>query len=419
MPLDTAPLAVVVDKDPGVLADLTHLLRTLGLETHHQPADLRACLTRLRPRLVILDLEIDGVEGIDTLRYLADVGYQGSVMLLSAVDPKVMRIAERMGHTLGLTMLDSLSKPYELSALHDSLDGLRMPSQGDTADERNQEWGRGEIVRALKEQELVVHYQPQFDLASQALSGVEALVRWQHPVCGLIWPSHFLKLMTLEQTRLMTRQIVAQVARDSQLWRVADHQLSVSINISPNELLHDDLVPLMDELQQSLGCRLSLVLEITENDAMHDELLSSEVAARLHLLGMELSVDDFGVGFSSLARLQLLPISEVKIDRGFVRHLNDNPEDAAIVEAVALLGQRLGIRVVAEGVETLESLTQLARFGCTHAQGYALARPMPIEGLLALIASLGSCQPATSDPTGPQAYQFWMPRNVKPANNAP
>lgn len=419
MPLDTAPLAVVVDRDPGVLADLTFLLRTLGLETHHQPTDLRACLTVLRPRLVILDLGIDGVEGIDTLRYMADVGYRGAVLLLSAVDPKIMRIAERMGQTLGLDMLDSLGKPYELSALNDSLGAIWMSSKGETTRQRGRDWGREEITRALVENELVVHYQPQFDLTSQTLSGVEALVRWQHPDLGLIWPGHFLKLMTLDQTRLMTRHIVAQVARDSQLWGVEDQQLSVSINVSPNELLHDDLVPLMDELQQSLGRRLSLVVEITENDAMHDELLSSEVAARLHLLGMELSVDDFGVGFSSLARLQLLPISEVKIDRGFVRHLHDNPEDAAIVEAVALLGQRLGIRVVAEGVETLESLKQLSRFGCTHVQGYALARPMPVDDLLVLISSLGNAQPGAQDAAASEAYPFWAPRTAKPAKSVP
>ncbi|MAX33156.1 MAG: hypothetical protein CME72_08830 [Halomonadaceae bacterium] len=134
---------------------------------------------------------------------------------------------------------------------------------------------------------------------------------------------------------------------------------------------------------------------------------------------MELSVDDFGVGFSSLARLQLLPISEVKIDRGFVRHLHDNPEDAAIVEAVALLGQRLGIRVVAEGVETLESLKQLSRFGCTHVQGYALARPMPVDDLLVLISSLGNAQPGSQDAAASEAYPFWAPRTAKPAKSVP
>lgn len=411
MPLDTAPLAVVVDKDPDVVVALSLQLRTLGLDTHHhrQPSDLLAFLSQLRPRLVILDLAIDGVEGIDTLRHLAEADYRGAVMLLSGVDPKVIRIAERVGRTLGLIMLDSLSKPYRLNDLRDSLDGLRLPPQDASSGQRGPDWGRGEITRALREREFVVHYQPQFDLSSQAISGVEALVRWQHPTLGLIWPSHFLTLMTFEQSRQMTRQIVAQVARDAKRWQAAGQQFSVSINVSPNELIHGELVPLMEELQRSLGCRLPLVLEITENDAMQDELLSSEVAARLHLLGMELSVDDFGIGFSSLARLQLLPISEVKIDRGFVRHLDDNPQDAAIVEAVALLGQRLGIRVVAEGVETLETLAQLARFGCTHAQGFALARPMSVEDLLSLIASLGRSKPPTPEPAEAQAYRLWEP----------
>ncbi|WP_458524414.1 EAL domain-containing response regulator [Onishia taeanensis] len=411
MPLDTAPLAVVVDKDPDVVVALSLQLRTLGLETHHyrQPHDLLTLLSHLRPRLVILDLEIDGVEGIDTLRHLAEADYRGAVMLLSGVDPKVMRIAERMGRTLGLIMLDSLSKPYRLNDLRDSLDGLRRLPQDNGTGQSGPEWGRGEIQRALREQEFVVHYQPQFDLSSQTLSGVEALVRWQHPTQGLIWPSHFLNLMTCEQSRQITRQIVAQVARDARRWQAVGQQMSVSINVSPHELIHGELVPLMDDLQRSLGCRLPLVLEITESDAMQDELLSSEVAARLHLLGMELSVDDFGIGFSSLARLQMLPISEVKIDRGFVRYLDGNPQDAAIVEAVALLGQRLGIRVVAEGVETLATLAQLARFGCTHAQGFALARPMPVEELLTLIAHFGCREPLAPGIGLVQANRLWAP----------
>ncbi|WP_168012449.1 EAL domain-containing response regulator [Halomonas salinarum] len=419
MPLDTAPLAVVVDNDPDILAALSLQLRTLGISTHHLASDLRPCLAHLRPRLVILDLEIDGVEGIDTLRYLAELEYNGAVMLLSGVAPKVMRIAERVGQTLGLTMLDSLSKPYSLHDLSASLDGLLMPSQGEVSGKGGQEWGREEIARALSEQELVVHYQPQFDLSSQTLSGVEVLVRWQHPEFGLICPGRFLKLMTPEQTRQMTRHIVARVAYDAQRWVVAGHRLSVSINISPTELLNDDLVPLMNELQQSLGYWLSLVVEITENDAMQDELLSSEVAARLHLLGMELSVDDFGIGFSSLARLQLLPISEVKIDRGFVRHLNENPEDAAIVEAVALLGQRLGIRVVAEGVETLECLETLVRFGCTHAQGFALARPMPVEDLLSLLTRLGSCPSPCSNADHAHDDRLWQSRIAQSLSHTP
>jgi len=117
---------------------------------------------------------------------------------------------------------------------------------------------------------------------------------------------------------------------------------------------------------------------------MEDELLGSEVAARLHLAGLEVSVDDFGVGFSSLARLQLLPISELKVDRSFVSQLLEDAQDAAIVEAVALLGRRLGIRVVAEGVEDLACLARLERYGCTHVQGFGLARPMPASDILAL-----------------------------------
>lgn len=390
MPADTQPLAAILDSDPDVAVMLSLQLRALGMEAccYREQAPLLAELPYRRPRIVVLALEFGQVDGIAVLRRLAEQEYRGGVLLLSGVERKIVRIAERVGRALGLTILDSLSKPYRLADLRQRLNEITSRAHGIGEPRTEVMRSPDEIELALEHDEFIVHYQPQYELADRRLSGVETLVRWQHPGAGLLYPGQFLHLMAPEQCQAMTRHLVALAMRDAARWSEAGLHLSVSVNVMPTELMNVELLSLMGQWRRSLARHSPLVLEITETGAMDDDLLGSEVAARLHLLGLEVSVDDFGIGFSSLSRLQLLPISELKLDRSFVRHLHEDVQDAAIVEAVALLGKRLGIRVVAEGVESLESLEPLQRLGCTHAQGFALARPMPAEAILALACDL-------------------------------
>ncbi|GGX94080.1 diguanylate phosphodiesterase [Litchfieldella qijiaojingensis] len=375
------PLAAVLDDDPDVVVTLSLQLHALGMEArcHSRPEALLAELPILGPRLLIVDLELGrSNDGIEVLRRLAECRYAGAVLLLSGVESKIIHIAERVGRTLGLHMLDPLGKPYRLTDLRRRLEDIspRVVSERQSGDVlRSQE----EVDLALTRDEFIVHYQPQFELASNRLSGVEALVRWQHPEMGLLQPGQFLPLMTPDQCQALTRRVASLALRDADRWSEAGLSLSMAINVTPAELMNAELLSLMDNGRRGLSHRAPIVLEITESDSMDDELLGGEVAARLRLHGVEVSVDDFGVGFSSLSRLQLLPISELKIDRSFVRDIHEASQDAAIVEAVALLGQRLGIRVVAEGVESLDRLPLLRTYGCTHVQGFALGRPMPAE----------------------------------------
>ncbi len=339
-----------------------------------------------RPPLVVIGLSFGGEEDIAVLRRLAECGHAGRVLLLSGVERKVARLAERLGEALGLDMLVSLDKPIRLVELRERLAGLAtagVPSPEPGALRVSPQ----ALELAFARQELILHYQPQFDLATGRLSGVEALVRWAHPEVGLLTPGDFLPLLTHEQSRMLTRRVLRLAMIDAARWRRAGVHLSLSMNVTPDDLLCPELVNLVRTGWREAG-GMPLVLEITESSAMDDELIGSEVATRLHLSGLEVAVDDFGVGFSSLSRLQRLPFSELKIDRSFVSRLHQDPQDAAIVEAVALLGRRLGIRVVAEGVEDLACLAPLARFGCTHVQGFGLARPMPAAEIPALARGL-------------------------------
>ncbi|QTF93458.1 EAL domain-containing response regulator [Halomonas sp. BM-2019] len=390
-----APVALVLDADPDVAAVLSLQLERLGLETryHQRSAALLAAVVARPPRLVVLGLEVGSEDAIALLRRLADSGYRGWVLLLSGVERKIARIAERVGHTLGLQMLGCLDKPMRLPDLRHCLGNLRAGCVAPREARGEPLFTGEELDQALSRDELTIHYQPQFELSSGRLSGVEALVRWVHPTLGIIGPARFLPLLSRDQARRLTRRVLALAQADAARWLREGVAPSLSVNVTADDLMSPDLL--------SLVCRRPpgdppLVLEITETAAMHDELLGSEVAARLCLGGLEVSVDDFGIGFSSLSRLQLLPISELKVDRSFVQHLHEASQDAAIVEAVALLGRRLGIRVVAEGVEDPACLALLERFGCTHVQGYGLARPMPAEAILEVGATQDSMRASSA-----------------------
>ncbi|MCE9663352.1 EAL domain-containing response regulator [Halomonas sp. M5N1S17] len=372
-------LAVVLDEDPDVVAVLSLQLHVLGMESRcYRRADvLLEEIDECEPQLVIMGLEFGDPDGIALLRLLAERRYAGWVLLLGGVERKISRIAERVGHTLGLQMLGSLDKPMRLAELRQRLDRLHLGRKPTIAPEDDPFFSAGELDRALEQHELTLHYQPQFELATGRLSGVEALVRWSHPEIGLIGPASFLPMLTAGQSRRLTCHVLEQALADAAHWASMGVVLSLSVNVTADDLMESQLLSMTRHRRP--GEPPLVVLEITETAAMDDELLGSEIAARLHLNGMEVSVDDFGVGFSSLSRLQMLPISELKIDRSFVRHLQQDSQDAAIVEAVALLGRRLGIRVVAEGVEELDCLPTLARFGCTHVQGFGLSRPVPAD----------------------------------------
>lgn len=388
-------LALVLEADMDVAAVLSLQLETLGLSSryyHHSRPLLEAVANR-PPTLVILGLERGSEDAIALLRRLSVTGYRGWVLLLSGVERKIARIAERVGLALGLRMLGCLDKPMRLADLRRCLGNLRIGRESSAEVNGDPVFSGEELGLALKRRELTLHYQPQFELSTGRLSGVEALVRWAHPELGLIGPAAFLPLLSPAQGKRLTRHVLEMALLDADGWHREGVMPSLSVNVTADDLGCPDLLALTRRRRTG---EPPLVLEVTETAAMQDDLLGSEVAARLCLGGLEVSVDDFGIGFSSLSRLQLLPISELKVDRSFVRHLHEESQDAAIVEAVALLGRRLGIRVVAEGVEDPGALALLDRFGCTHVQGFGLARPMPAEEILELGATQDAMRASTA-----------------------
>jgi diguanylate cyclase (GGDEF)-like protein len=243
----------------------------------------------------------------------------------------------------------------------------------------------GSLRQAIEEGQLSLRYQPQARLTSGAIVGVEALVRWEHPTYGEVPPDDFINIA--EQTgqiRNLTRAVLAMALQDVAAWLAHGRQLAVSVNVSVRNLLEADLVANVAMLltEHDVPSRL-LTLEITETHLMADPVRIREVLIALGELGVRLSVDDFGTGYSSLSYLKQLPVSEVKIDKSFVRDLAEDSDDAAIVEAIIQLSHTMRLEVVAEGVEDQAAQDKLGALGCDFLQGYYLARPMRADALLA------------------------------------
>jgi len=239
-----------------------------------------------------------------------------------------------------------------------------------------------DLRQCITRNELRLHYQPKISLLTQQISGVEALIRWQHPTQGLLAPSSFMP--EVERTELIepiTRWVLDQALQQQHTWRTHGINLTIAVNISANSLRPGSNLPeLVAELTDTWHTPPgSLTLELTESALIQAH--APDILSRLHHTGQTLSIDDFGTGYSSLAYLQRLPVDELKIDRSFIIHLPTDTNAQVIVRSIIDLAHNLGLTVVAEGVEHQAALDLLITHGCDSVQGYLLARPGPIEHL--------------------------------------
>ena len=257
----------------------------------------------------------------------------------------------------------------------------------------------GELRRAIEMAELRVHHQPVFDLQTRAIVATEALVRWQHPVHGLMPPGEFIDLAEVSGViQQLTRWVTEQAVGDAGSWPPVGRPLGVAVNLSVRNLYDPDLIRWFQRLLRDTAFAPErLTLEITENEVMDDPMLAVEVLGQFHDLGVHTSIDDFGTGHSSLAYLKHLPIDELKIDGSFVAGMRSSDSDATIVRSIIELGHNLGLTVVAEGVEDESTLQLLTSFGCDRAQGFHLAVPVTSEGLARTLAALTGAPDGVDD----------------------
>jgi EAL domain-containing protein (putative c-di-GMP-specific phosphodiesterase class I) len=242
-----------------------------------------------------------------------------------------------------------------------------------------------ELRAAVSEGQFVLHYQPQLDLKTGQIFAVEALVRWPHPKLGLVPPMKFIPLA--EEAGLMwplTTWVLNEALAQCAEWRTAGRELAVSVNVATGDLLEAEFLILVKSLLERYQLPGdAVVIEITETTIITDFLRSQAVILELRDLGIVVSIDDFGAGFTSLAYLSSLAVGELKLDRTFITALNaeGNGREMELVRATINLGHEMGLRVVAEGIEDVETLDLIGDLGCDLAQGYFISRPSPASRL--------------------------------------
>ena len=242
----------------------------------------------------------------------------------------------------------------------------------------------GELHGALETGQLVLYYQPKVDVRTGAVTGLEALVRWQHPERGLLGPGHFLPLVEQSGlTRALTSFVIDRALCELAELRSGGLDLDVAVNLGPADLLDLGLPSEVERLLQVRRCAPEhLQLEVSEDVVMADVDRTVDVLRGLRAIGVRTALDDFGAGHAALGQLKHLEVDTLKIDCAFVMRVAQDERDAAIVQSLVDLGRRLGLRVVAEGVETREAWDLLVRWGCDEAQGHLLAPPMPAPELV-------------------------------------
>jgi EAL domain-containing protein (putative c-di-GMP-specific phosphodiesterase class I) len=322
-----------------------------------------------RPNVVVMDLKMPSVDGIQLLRLLAADKCEADIIISSGSDARVLEAAMRLGHERGLRMSGMLQKPIRAEALTEMLAGFTRISKRTLA---------ADLAKAIEGGELRLEYQPKLDLCRRRFTGVEALVRWQHPCHGLIRPDEFIALA--EETGLingLTDWVFRTAAAQAAAWQAEDLAIEVAVNLSANDMGDLDLPERLHRCCTEVGIDPEAVtLELTETGAMREAVLMMDILTRLRLKGFRLSIDDFGTGYSSLVQLQRLPFSEVKIDKSFVMQMARDNSCRVIAEIIIDLAHKLKLNTVAEGVEDEATLELLAAMGCDCAQGYHLSRPV-------------------------------------------
>lgn len=366
------------------------------------------------PSHVALDLIMPDTDGIEVLRQLAERQCKASIILTSGVGTRILDAARRSAEEHGLTIAGVLPKPFSAATLRSLLSGevggadaAPFPSR---AAAPAFEVTEAALQEALEDQHMRVVFQPKIELGNGVPSGFEALVRWHHPEAGLIAPDRFIPLAERTgQIDPLTDQILA-MSFDWFSTHFGKTSEILAVNISAQTLADFELADRVVQACHDYGLSPDrIILELTETYAMSDPMTTLDVLTRLRMKGFRLSIDDFGVGYSSLVQLARLPFSELKVDRLFVGNAMESLESRTIINAVVCLGHSLGLNVTAEGVEDAGTLEFLRDLECDFAQGYYIARPMPGDAVVDWASQRQPFDAVAADP---------QPAQQKSANSA-
>lgn len=395
--IDPARLRVLVVDDMKLMREMaTAMLRAQGIGTVEACDDgstALAALDRLAAAslscdLMLLDLNMPGMDGIEVLRHLADRGYEGQIALFSAESARVLRTAETLARAHNLNILGFVEKPLTDAAIAEL---LRKLSQGGAKAAINtaEPLSEAELLDGIRLGQIEIMVQPKVSMQTRQPIGVEALARWRHPQRGVIGAGQFIPLAESgAAAEPLFEAILGLALRATALWRAEGLALQMAVNLSTANLTRLDLPQRIATAVSEHGLKpADLVLEVTESRLIDDQTAALEVLTRLKLKGFNLAIDDFGTGYSSLEQLQRFPFEEMKIDRQFVGMAVTDQAARAIVSSSVRLARKLGMTTVAEGIESQPDWDCAAGLGCDIAQGYFISAPIKPEALPNWIAS--------------------------------
>jgi len=332
--------------------------------------------------VIVLDLYMPGIDGIELLRFLSDNKSDASIIFMSGMNKGVLHSAQRLAIEQGMTVLGALQKPFLPQELEDML-ALHSPRSTAQTINRVELPTIHELRLAIENEELYVVYQPQINMTDRTVVGVEALVRWKHSTKGMISPAYFIPIAEENGLISSISSYVNKTAISQQReWQKKGMRLRMSINMSPKILDDLDFPEKLEACVRAAGGNISdIFIEVTETSIMLDTVRYMDILARLRMKKFNLSIDDFGTGYSSLQQLVRAPFTELKIDQTFVKNLDTDEECRTIAEITILLAHKLGMHVVAEGIESKEIWEILQDLGCDEGQGYWIGKPMLPEAM--------------------------------------
>jgi diguanylate cyclase (GGDEF)-like protein/hemerythrin-like metal-binding protein len=417
---------LVLDDDLTIGTTVAMIAETAGFEAMSttKPEEFFRLLDEWKPSHVALDLVMPEMDGVQVMAQLAARGCRAGIIITSGVGSRVLDAAGRSAVEHGLSIVGTLSKPFAPATLRALLSNSGAIAETSTGihelvppTRTDAELGASDLQQALDRKELFLVYQPQVDCRSGQVTGFEALARWRHPRLGVVMPDRFIPIA---ETSGLIDAITDRVLELGLSWLAAafprrsggsdpsdsspaeDPDLTLSINMSAASLGDRDFVE--DALRACAQHDMEperVILELTETSAMRDPVATLDQLTRLRMKGFQLSIDDFGTGFSSMLQLARLPFSELKIDKSFVMMAMHSIESRAVVRSVVELGRSFGLRTVAEGVEDGATLEYLRGLGCEVAQGYYIARPMAEDDVAEWVASRPTGVPRQRHPVTP------------------
>jgi len=377
---------LVLDDEPFTLKLHTHMLGEMGFSSavafENGLAALKSFDAGTPPDVILLDLSMPGMDGIEFIRHLVVREFRGALVLISGEDERLLQSAAKLVQAHGIDVLGHLSKPVKPMKLQ-SLLGSWERRADDEPRRPGKTYGPDEVRRAIRNGELISYFQPKVSVMTGEFIGVEALARWQHPQDGLVSPAGFVGVAEEHgMAEDLTREIAVKGIKAVSALAGDGMSLQVALNLSPSALRSIDLADfLAKEAARHSMAPQNVMLEITESQLIADRRAPLDVLTRLRLMRFRLSIDDFGTGYSSLAQLKDMPFDELKIDRGFVHRAAADRTSRAMYEASLGIAKQLQMKTVAEGVEDRADWDFVRSTECETAQGYFIGRPMPADAL--------------------------------------